>query len=216
MSRSKCRRRRAAAARRCGTSRSKATGYNRAVNCPRCETPMKARLVADTAIHECPSCSGLFLTHGMIERILEGREEVQSPYRGGALIANELLATLPHAKTNTLPPAGQRMYIKCPSCSTLMNRKLFATGANIVIDVCRADGAFFDVGELPAIVEFVMKGGLETAARKDASRAVEARRAKELDAKLQAASPGAATMRSGSAELDAGVALVDLLFSLFS
>jgi len=176
---------------------------------------MKARLVADTAIHECPGCSGLFLTHAMIERILEGRGEVQTPYRGGTLIANELLASLPHAKTSTLPPAGQRMYIKCPTCSTLMNRKLFATGANVVIDVCKADGAFFDVGELPAIVEFVIKGGLEKAARKDASRAVDERRVAELDAKLEAAS-SRTVAPAGYVGLDAGAALVDLLFSLFS
>lgn len=175
---------------------------------------MQSRLVGGATIHECPGCNGLFLTHGTIQRILEGRDEVQSPYRGGAAIANELLASLPHAKTSTVPAPGQRMYIKCPTCSTLMNRKLFATGANIVIDVCRADGAFFDVGELPAIVEFVMKGGLETAARKDVARAVEARRAAELDAKLEAASPRRTT--TGYVGLDSGAALVDLLFSLFS
>jgi Zn-finger nucleic acid-binding protein len=176
---------------------------------------MQVRQVAATAIHECPGCSGLFLTHGTIERILEGRDEVQSPYRGGRHIAGELLASLPRAKTSTLPPPGQRMYVKCPTCSTLMNRKLFATGAGVVIDVCRADGAFFDVGELPAVVEFVMKGGLETAARKDAARVTEERRASQLDAKMRAL-PNSDRPANASVGLDAGGALVDLLFSLFS
>lgn len=185
------------------------------MKCPRCETPLRVRSVAGTAIHECAACSGLFLTHGTIERILEGRGEVEDPYRGGRHVANELLASLPRAKTNTLPPPGQRMYVKCPTCGTLMNRKLFATGAGIVIDVCRADGAFFDVGELPAVVEFVMKGGLETAARKDASRVAEERRAAELDAKLQRL-PNSRAPTNSSVGLDGGAALVDLLFSLFS
>jgi Zn-finger nucleic acid-binding protein len=176
---------------------------------------MQARQVAGTTIHECPGCNGLFLTHGTIQRIIEDRDVERSPYRGGTLIANELLASLPHAKTNTLPPTGQRMYIKCPTCSTLMNRKLFATGANVVIDICRADGAFFDVGELPAIVEFVMNGGLEAAARKDAARVAEERRAAELDARMRAL-PSNPRSTNASVGLDGGTALVDLLFSLFS
>ncbi|HUS32925.1 MAG TPA: zf-TFIIB domain-containing protein, partial [Kofleriaceae bacterium] len=116
------------------------------MNCPRCETPMQTRPLAETPLHECAACGGLFLAHGTIERILEDR--------GGTLVANELLASLPRVPTKPTPPPGQRMYVSCPTCGTLMNRKLFATGAGIILDVCRADGAFFDAGELPAIVEF--------------------------------------------------------------
>ena len=68
--------------------------------------------------------------------------------------------TLAESVVGPLPPAGGKMYIKCPTCSTLMNRKLFATGAGVVVDVCRTHGTFFDAGELPAIIEFVRAGGL--------------------------------------------------------
>ena len=30
-----------------------------------------------------------------------------------------------------------------------MNRKLFAVGSGVVVDVCRAHGTFFDVGSFP-------------------------------------------------------------------
>jgi Zn-finger nucleic acid-binding protein len=161
---------------------------------------MQTRSIEHTPIHECDNCRGVFLTHATIERILEDR--------AGHSLANALVATLPRARTSVLPPPGQRMYVTCPSCHTLMNRKLFATGAGVVIDVCRADGAFFDEGELPAVVNFVMAGGLEKAARKDTSQVLEQRRAK-LPTRERAAA-------AGFAGVDAGAALADLLFSLFS
>ena len=65
---------------------------------------------------------------------------------------------------------GERMYVKCPSCATMMNRKLFAAGAGVIVDVCRAHGTFFDAGELPQIIDFVMKGGLEAAQKKEIER----------------------------------------------
>ncbi len=52
-----------------------------------------------------------------------------------------------------------------------MNRKQFATGSGIVIDVCRDHGTFFDGGELAAIVDYVVGGGLERSAKKDALQA---------------------------------------------
>jgi Zn-finger nucleic acid-binding protein len=168
---------------------------------------MHVRSLSGGALHECRSCGGVFLAHGTIEHIIEDR--------GGSLLAIELLASMPRARTSTSPPPGQRMYVKCPTCDTLMNRRLFATGAGIVIDVCKADGAFFDAGELPAVVEFVMADGLENAARKDASRALEARRAAAQNARSDAQRNRAAGAPSVDGP-EAGIALADLFVSLFS
>jgi Zn-finger nucleic acid-binding protein len=59
------------------------------------------------------------------------------------------------------------MYVKCPRCGTRMNRRLFADGAKVVVDVCRGHGTWFDEGELRAVVEFVAGGGLARAAAKE-------------------------------------------------
>jgi Zn-finger nucleic acid-binding protein len=128
--------------------------------CPRCELPLTARQVSDVVIDECSGCEGLFLDDTAIRRVLDAEDSAR---------AEALLAALPRRPTSHTAKGG-KMYIKCPTCSTLMNRKLFATGSGIVIDVCKAHGTFFDGGELPTIIEFVQRGGLAVAAKKDALR----------------------------------------------
>lgn len=137
--------------------------------CPRCELPLTPRQVSDLVIDECSSCRGLFLDDVAIERVLADDHHT----RAQALL--DAVARTAHQPT---PPAGGRMYVKCPTCRTVMNRKLFATGSGVVVDVCKQHGTFFDAGELPAIIEFAQSGGLAIAAKKDAERAREqARRA---------------------------------------
>jgi Zn-finger nucleic acid-binding protein len=92
-----------------------------------------------------------------------------------------------------------------------MNRRLFATGTGIIIDVCRTHGTFFDAGELPQVIEFVMNGGLERAERKNLERMRETARRELAQARdaARAAAHGPAAMkptRAGS--------LIDLLSSL--
>jgi Zn-finger nucleic acid-binding protein len=128
--------------------------------CPRCNDPLRAKLVGDVLIDECGKCLGLFLDHVAIRRLLEDRRQAR---------AEAILGELPRVEVKATRP-GERMYVKCPSCRAVMNRKLFATGAGVIVDVCRTHGTFFDAGELPAIIDFVMKGGLEKAERKDLER----------------------------------------------
>jgi len=118
---------------------------------------------------------------------------------------------LPRSAHHPLPRAGGKMYVKCPACSTLMNRKLFATGAGVVVDICKAHGTFFDIGELPAILEFVQRGGLALAARKDAERAKQNERDRKFADALRANLP----KPSSEVVSDRGTALVDLLVALF-
>ncbi|HUJ58973.1 MAG TPA: zf-TFIIB domain-containing protein [Kofleriaceae bacterium] len=171
--------------------------------CPRCETTLRARLVGEIVIDECGTCQGLFLDHVAIRRVIEDRRQAR---------ADALLGALPHAEVHAMVRPGERMYLKCPVCHVVMNRKLFAAGTGVIVDVCRTHGTFFDAGELPAVIEFVMKGGLEAAQRKDLARERE-----RLDRDRAAAQIAA----HDSARFDAvrtvnrGGALVDLLFSLF-
>lgn len=166
--------------------------------CPRCELPLQARQVADVVVDECSGCRGLFLDAVAIDRVLADE------HRGRA---EALLATLPRSAHHPLPPAGGKMYVKCPSCGTVMNRKLFATGAGVVVDVCRAHGTFFDAGELPAIIEFVRAGGLEQAARKDAQRQRERERYEAARRTAERSTPAA------SAD---GALFAEILLSLLS
>jgi Zn-finger nucleic acid-binding protein len=169
--------------------------------CPRCEKPLRARMVGDIVIDECGQCAGLFLDQIAIKRVVTDRAQSR---------ADALLGALPRAETAVLPKPGERMYVKCPSCRNLMNRKLFAAGAGVIVDVCRSHGTFFDAGELPQIIEFVMQGGLEAASKKELERqrrAIESERALHGSMMMPHAFDVPTSERGG--------ALVDLLFSLF-
>src|SRR5436190_4875232 len=133
--------------------------------CPRCDHALGGRRVEDIVVDECVSCHGLWLDQVAIKRIVTDRQQAR---------AESLLGALPgRLEVAVERPAPGKMYVKCPVCRVVMNRKLFATGSGVVVDVCRNHGAFFDTGELPRIIEYVMQGGLEKAARKeiDAERA---------------------------------------------
>ena len=164
--------------------------------CPRCELPFDAREVSDLVLDECGRCQGLFLDQVTIGRILEDAEAHAR--------ADALLAALPRREPRALPPPGGRMYIKCPVCPQTMNRKLFASGSGVVVDICKAHGTFFDAGELPAILDFVRAGGLEKAAQKQ-------REAARPRGEPPSSSRGTSTFDAA----DAGGALVELLFSIF-
>jgi Zn-finger nucleic acid-binding protein len=172
--------------------------------CPRCETALRPRFVGDIVIDECAKCQGLFLDHIAIKRVITDREQSR---------AEALLGALPKHAIVAMVKQGERMYLKCPRCHTVMNRKQFATGAGVVIDVCKTHGTFFDVGELPAIIEFVMHGGLEKAAKTELERQKQEIRA-ERD-KVRAAASALARVEHAGTHRTPGVALVDLLFNLF-
>ncbi len=178
--------------------------------CPRCETMLEPRLVGDIVIDECGKCQGVFLDGLAIERIIEDRRQAR---------ADTLLGELPttQAPMTAIPPGG-KLYVKCPRCATIMNRRQFATGAGVIIDVCKQHGTFFDVGELPAVIKFVMHGGLEKAAQVDLERQRESARAELARAQAAAASARhhvGAGYSNASMGNSTGGALVDLLFSLW-
>lgn len=175
----------------------------RAHPCPRCETPLRARLVGDIVVDECANCLGLFLDQLAIKRVITDREQSR---------AETLLGALPKPEFSAVVKPGQRMYLKCPTCGSVMNRKQFANGAGVIVDVCKAHGTYFDAGELPTIIEFVQEGGLERAARAELDRQRDHLRA-ERDRMRVSATMGAVLnqpVRQRSA------AFVDLLFSLFN
>lgn len=174
--------------------------------CPRCAAPLHARRVGDVVIDECGGCLGVFLDHVAIRRVVVDRAQAR---------ADALLGALPRREIHAVPAAGQKMYLPCPVCHVVMNRRLFATGTGIIIDVCRTHGTFFDAGELPQVIEFVMNGGLERAERKDLERLRETAR-RELAEARDAARAAAHGHGAGHVRIERTPAgsLVDLLSSL--
>lgn len=117
--------------------------------CPRCAAPLHRRPVEDLELEECAACHGVFVDHAAIELVLADR---------AAGRARALLAVLPGARRMKPPATSERMYLPCPICKVVMNRRLFAMHTGIIVDVCRMHGTFFDGGELPQILELVATG----------------------------------------------------------
>ncbi len=159
----------------CGASavvpaRTGADGAAERLRCPRCATDLVGRLIDEVLIDECTGCHGVWVNMTALERVIEERRQAR---------AEQILGSLAPAETSA-QPAGGAMYIRCPECDVVMNRRMFARGSGIIVNVCRNHGTWFDGGELPAVIQFVMKGGLEAAARKDAeSLREEARRERQ-------------------------------------
>ena len=187
----------------CGAELQRAAeGTPSELRCPRCLDGLRAKLVGDVLIDECERCLGLWLDPVAIRRVIEDRQQSR---------AEALLGALPRAEVHAQKP-GERMYIKCPCCQVLMNRRLFATGAGVIVDVCRTHGTFFDAGELPAIVDFVMKGGLEQAEKRDLER--ERQRLEREKEALSQMRTGGPVVIERSSYATTSHAFVDLLMAL--
>ena len=81
----------------------------------------------------------------------------------------EQSAVLSFIKTQTFevrPSSAADSYVPCPDCKQLMNRSNFARSSGVIIDLCKQHGVWFDADELPRIIEFIDKGGLERAREK--------------------------------------------------
>ena len=177
--------------------------------CPRCPNPLHPRTVGDVVIDECATCHGIFLDHVAVQRVVTDRQQAR---------AEAILGMLPSTETSQALPPGAKMYVKCPICANMMNRKLFAGGSGVIIDVCRAHGAFFDVGELPKIIAFVMNGGLEQAQKKEISRMKDDAIREKQDAQfatMMASRSSSAGQFNYADSHTAGGAFVDLLFALW-
>ncbi len=154
----------------------KVTGEGQAAQrrCPACreDTGLEGRLAGDVLLDECPGCHGVFLDTEALGRIIREREGPSVEQVAGVRSGNAASSQRPPA----LPP-GRAMYIRCPDCDTMMNRKNFGRSSGIIVDYCRAHGTWFDPGELPHVIEFVTSGGLDEARAKAMAReSEEARR----------------------------------------
>ena len=151
--------------------------------CPRCGLPLGDRVVAGDRVEECTSCGGVFVGVAALNRWL-----------GDAAAQAAVREAFPSGQTQLHP--GGAMYVKCPVCAVVMNRRQFAAGAAVVVDVCRAHGTWFDAAELGKVMEFVLAGGLDRAAAKEAERRADEERAARVKAALAGAAFEQAENRS--------------------
>jgi len=149
--------------------------------CPRCrrerDETLVARLVGETLLDECPSCHGVWLDGAVLERLLEERRQANSQ----ALVS---MASSAAAISNPGVDVNQS-YVMCPDCDEMMNRENFGRRSGVIVDVCRAHGTWFDADELPRVIEFVRKGGLEESHRREMQRLKSEARAANRDALFQ-------------------------------
>jgi Zn-finger nucleic acid-binding protein len=131
--------------------------------CPRCGVELSARAVGDARVDECTRCGGVFVPATLMTRVTDALD-----------LAPEVIATFPEGETVTHP--GGPLYVKCPRCRSVMNRKLFADGSKVVVDMCRGHGVWFDDAELRAVADFVAGGGMERAKRAEAAARAQTRR----------------------------------------
>lgn len=132
--------------------------------CPRCSgVALSRRTLGHVHLDECLRCTGVFVGTDILDTIVEDiglYAEVRAAFPGGPIAE----------------PRGGPLYVKCPRCRELMNRRLFAPHAKVIVDVCRAHGTWFDARELPAVVAFVESGGLEVARKQEEQRKEAARK----------------------------------------
>ncbi len=125
-----------------------------ALRCPRCGTNLTPVSVGGHTLNSCARCGGLWVGKDTFQSICM-REEEQV-----AVLAFQSESKAVPAIPDHQP---QRMYIPCPECGKLMNRKNFSGCSGVVLDWCREHGSWFDRNELQQIVAFIRNGGLHKA-----------------------------------------------------
>ena len=138
------------------------TKASRSRSCPRCQGLLTTAYITGGALDNCAACGGSYIEFSVLEELIR---DVQNNVFDRA----ERLACAAPQHINP-PTTATTGYIKCPDCRTIMNRRQFAHGANVVIDGCKGHGTFFDAGELRKVVDFMKSGGLAKAAEFERQR----------------------------------------------
>lgn len=149
----------------CGARMDRAEEGESPHSCPRCKHRLKIVAFGKVQLAECSQCEGLWADTLSLEQICADREQ-QSAVLGAAKLA------LP-AESRAMEPVR---YLPCPVCKKLMNRVNFARCSNVIVDVCKPHGTWFDRDELRRIIEFIRSGGLEAARSRELAELEEKRR----------------------------------------
>jgi len=117
--------------------------------CPRCRDALEQLAIGDAKICGCKKCDGVWMDVDTFENVCADGE------KQSAVLANFVRSTVrPQLQTKI-------SYVPCPDCGQLMNRNNFAKASGVIVDICKQHGVWFDADELPTIIEFIRKGGME-------------------------------------------------------
>jgi Zn-finger nucleic acid-binding protein len=164
---------------------------------------MGAVTVGGIVLRECSKCEGLWVDTASLEHICAERERQA--------------AVLGMTQTAQAPASGaleeKVRYLPCPECKKLMNRVNFAGYSNVIVDVCKTHGTWFDRDELRRVIEFIRSGGLDNARHRE----LEELQARQLQLKTAQAAT-AWDLPAPSRELDrSGISLIgEALRSMFN
>lgn len=184
----------------CGETLAAAPGVRPARGCPRCHATMVARVLEDLTLDDCNGCGGTYVDRVALELLLDERRAAR---------AESVLGAYDPGGDEPLPIPSGAFYVKCPDCANLMNRKQFAVGAKVIVDVCKDHGTWFDAHELARIVRFVKSGGLARAEQLTLDQEREKLRQERIALKTAQLEPSTAPPRHHHGGL-----LVDLLSAL--
>jgi Zn-finger nucleic acid-binding protein len=150
--------------------------------CPRCTISLctiDLNINGRFLIERCDQCLGLFFDPNELEALLE------------ATVANVFTINRSQLETiNALKKDNYGVsYIKCPVCSSIMNRVNFGVKSGVIVDRCREHGVWLDGGELQHLFEWMKAGGkLLQQERNEEQRRSEMRELEREKRKLQATS----------------------------
>ena len=130
------------------------------VRCPRCRSGLQSRSLGSTAVTECSSCAGFWLSTEAFVRLCE---QAEAEHAGVAAAAR-----------GPLPPQTVEnhkvLYLPCLVCEQLMTRKNYGASSGVIIDVCRTHGVWLDHRELERILAFIRAGGLQRERQREIER----------------------------------------------
>lgn len=124
-------------------------------DCPRCKVKLDLLELPETTLRECEKCGGLWADVGTFENICADHEKQSA-----------VLGFIGERERNA-EPLPKISYVPCPDCRQLMNRSNFARASGVIIDICKQHGVWFDAQELPRIINFIQKGGMEMARQRE-------------------------------------------------
>jgi len=123
--------------------------------CPRCRIDLVKLDIDKTELRQCERCDGMWTDVETFETVCADRE------RQSAVLFFV-------GKRSPIEEGRPKIsYVPCPDCGQLMNRSNFAHSSGVIIDVCKHHGVWFDAEELPKIIDFIQRGGMELAREKD-------------------------------------------------
>jgi uncharacterized protein len=110
------------------------------LTCVKCTSVLDKARVGDVEVDLCPSCGGLWLDHGEIERLGRGQTEEMDRLR--AVLTG---------RADPAPPSETRTH--CPACTSQLQEIVLGP---VHVDYCgKCHGVYLDRGELDQAVQAV-------------------------------------------------------------